>query len=478
MEEIVGRIAEQKQLAQLLDSSDAELLAIYGRRRVGKTYLIRNAYEKQLVFEFSGSHNATLANQLELFGKAMSTGMGFPIAAPTGWLQAFEQLTRFLEPKIKKQKKVVFIDEFPWLHTPKSGFKEAFEHFWNMWASKQKNLIVVICGSAAAWMIKNIVNDRGGLHNRITRKMRLLPFTLGEAEEFLRRRNIKLDRYQLTQLYMVMGGVPQYLKMIDRGESVTSAIDRICFTKDGFLNKEFENLFHSLFKNAVNHMAVIKALAQRGKGLTRNEVIDICNLQTGGGTTELLEELRESGFIEAYTPHGRSAKDTVYKLIDEYSLFFVKYMANGKLQGPGSWSSFSAGQSWLSWCGVAFENICLKHIDQIKQGLGIAGVHTEHYVWRHTPKGQEQGAQIDLLIDRQDQCMNICEMKFSKTEFEITKRYAEELQNKIDVFQGLSKTNKTLFLTLVTTHGVKNSNSYLGLVQQEITMEVLFNHIK
>ena len=243
MEEIVGRIAEQKQLAQLLDSSDAELLAIYGRRRVGKTYLIRNAYEKQLVFEFSGSHNATLANQLELFGKAMSTAMGFPIAAPTGWLQAFEQLTRLLEPKMKKQKKVVFIDEFPWLHTPKSGFKEAFEHFWNMWASKQKNLIVVICGSAAAWMIKNIVNDRGGLHNRITRKMRLLPFTLGEAEEFLRRRNIKLDRYQLTQLYMVMGGVPQYLKMIDRGESVTSAIDRICFTKDGFLNKEFENLF-------------------------------------------------------------------------------------------------------------------------------------------------------------------------------------------------------------------------------------------
>jgi AAA+ ATPase superfamily predicted ATPase len=263
MEEIVGRITEQKQLGQLLDSPDAELLAIYGRRRVGKTYLIRNAYEKQLVFEFSGSHNASLSKQLELFGKAMSTAMNFPIAAPTGWLQAFEQLTQYLEPKIKKQKKVVFIDEFPWLHTPKSGFKEAFEHFWNMWASKQKNLIVVICGSAAAWMIKNIVNDRGGLHNRITRKIRLLPFTLGETEEFLRRRNIKLNRYQLTQLYMVMGGVPQYLKMIDRGESVTSAIDRICFTKDRFLNKEFENLFHSLFKNAFYHIGVIKALAQK-----------------------------------------------------------------------------------------------------------------------------------------------------------------------------------------------------------------------
>jgi hypothetical protein len=191
----------------------------------------------------------------------------------------------------------------------------------------------------------------------------------------------------------------------------------------------------------------------------------------------LLEELRESGFIEAYTPHGKNAKDAVYKLTDEYSLFYVKFMANCKLQGPGSWASFTAGQSWLSWCGIAFEHICLKHIQQIKQALGIAGVHTEHYVWRHTPKGQEQGAQIDLLIDRQDQCMNICEMKFSKTEFEITKRYAEELQNKIDVFQAMSKTNKTLFLTLITTHGVKNRNNYLGLVQHEITIEVLFNHV-
>ena len=475
MEDLVGRISEQKQLAELLDSPDAELLAIYGRRRVGKTYLIRNAYEKQLVFEFSGSHQAPLRQQLELFGRALSGATGFPIAPPLNWLQAFDQLISYVEPKIKKRKKVVFIDEFPWLHTPKSGFKEAFDHFWNAWASKQKNLIVVVCGSAAAWMIKNIVNDRGGLHNRITRKMRLLPFTLGETEEFLRRRHILLDRYQLIQLYMVLGGVPQYLKMVNRGESVTSAIDRICFTKDGFLNTEFDNLFHSLFKNADLHKRVIKVLAQKGKGLTRNELMEQSALKTGGGTTELLDELRESGFIEAYLPHGQGAKDTRYKLVDEYSLFYVKFMSSGKLQGPGSWTAFSAGSKWTSWCGIAFENICLKHIYQIKQGLGIAGVHTEQSVWTHVPKGPEPGAQIDLLIDRQDQCVNVCEMKFSKSEFEITKSYAKELQNKLEVFQNATKTKKTLFLTLITTHGVKNKANYLDLIQQELTSEVLFN---
>lgn len=474
MKHIIGRIAEKKQLALLLESPDAELLAIYGRRRIGKTFLIRNAFEKELIFEFSGIHNASLRRQLDLFGQAMSKATGFPIAAPTNWMQAFDQLIILLEPKIKKQKKVVFIDEFPWLHTPRSGFREAFEHFWNMWASKQNNLVVVICGSAAAWMIKNIVNDRGGLHNRVTRKIRLLPFTLGEAEGFLKSRNIKFDRYQLIQLYMVMGGVPQYLKMVDRGESVVMAIDRICFTKDGFLNDEFKNLFHSLFNSAANHMAVIKALAKKGKGLTRNELIETCKLHTGGGTTQLLEELRESGFIEAYSPFGKNSKDNVYKLVDEYSLFYVKFMSNDRIQGPGSWTTFASSQSWVSWCGIAFENVCLKHIHQLKQALGIGGVHSEHYVWRDTLLKQEDGAQIDLLIDRQDQCMNVCEMKFSKSEFEISKKYAHELQNKLEVFQAKTKTKKTLFLTMVSTHGIKNLASYQGLVQSEITMNALF----
>lgn len=477
MEQIIGRISEQKQLTLLLESPDAELLSIYGRRRIGKTFLIRNAYEKQLIFEFSGLHNASLSKQLNLFGLAMTKSTGIPFASPTSWMHAFEQLIALIEPKIKKQKKVVFIDEFPWLHTPRSGFREAFEYFWNMWASRQKNLVVVICGSAAAWIIKNIINHRGGLHNRVTRKMRLLPFSLGETEQFLRSRNINLDRYQLIQLYMVMGGVPQYLKMIDRGESVTIAIDRICFSKDGFLNDEFKNLFHSLFNNASSHISIIKALAQKGKGLTRNEVITNCNLQTGGGTTQVLEELCESGFIEAYIPFGKHSKDAVYKLIDEYSLFYVKFMANGKINGRGSWTTFASSQSRVSWCGIAFESICLKHILQLKQALGIAGVHTEHYVWRHSSQGHDTGAQIDLLIDRQDQCINVCEMKFSRTEFELSKKNAIELQNKLDIFLGKTKTRKSLFLTMVSTHGIKNMKSYPGLVQSEITMDDLFEII-
>lgn len=477
MEKIIGRVVEQKQLNQILESQDAELLAIYGRRRIGKTFLIRNAYEKQLVFEISGVHNASLKKQLEHFAYAMSKVTGLPLAAPSSWTQAFDQLIAYLEPLIKNEKKVIFIDEFPWLHTPRSGFKEAFESFWNMWASNQKNLVVVVCGSAAAWMIKNIVKNRGGLHNRITRRIRLMPFTLSETEAFLKSRKIKLNRYQIIQLYMVMGGVPHYLKMIEPDESVVMAIDRICFTKDGFLNDEFKNLFHSLFDEAANHIAVIKLLAKKGKGLDRNEIIATCKLPSGGGTTQLLDELKESGFIEIYTPFGKTSKDSLYKLIDEYSLFYTKFMANGKIHGPGSWATYSSSPSWMSWCGIAFETICMKHIQQVKQALGIAGVHTEQSFWSYSPKeSKETGVQIDLLIDRQDGCINVCEMKFSKTEFEISKGYAKDLQKKLDVFQEKSKTNKTLFLTLVTTLGVKNIGNYKGLIQNEIKMDALFQY--
>jgi predicted AAA+ superfamily ATPase len=474
MEKIIGRKIEQSLLENIIESEEAELLAVYGRRRIGKTYLVRNAYEKKLIFEFSGVHNATLQQQLEIFGIAMSKATGFPIATPASWTQAFSILNEYVKPLIKKEKKVVFIDEFPWLHTPRSGFMQAFENFWNMWASKEKNLVVVICGSAAAWMIKNIINNKGGLHNRVTRKMRLMPFTLGEAEAFLKERKVSLDKYQISQLYMVMGGVPQYLKMIDRGESAMLAIDRICFTKDGFLHDEFKNLFNSLFDDAASHMSVIKALAKKGKGLTRNEIIETCKLKSGGGTTQLLEELSESGFIEVFTPYGKTSKDSIYKLVDEYSLFYTKFIENGKLKGTGSWAKYSTTSSWISWSGYAFENICMKHIRQLKSALGIESVHTEHYMWRYNPKQGENGVQIDLLIDRQDMCINLCEMKFSINEFEITKSYAKELQAKIDVFREKSKTKKSVFLTMVTTNGVKNIGNYVVLVQKEIKIDALF----
>jgi AAA+ ATPase superfamily predicted ATPase len=475
MELLIGRTAETKVLSEALVSNSAELIAVFGRRRVGKTFLIRSVYRKQLVFEISGAHDASTSQQLLNFSMAMAEALAtqLPLAVPKGWAEAFSQLKEYLVPILKKRKAVVFFDEFPWLSSHKSGFLPAFEYFWNQWASQQPNLIVAICGSAATWMIKKVVNTKGGLHNRLTRKIRLLPFTLHETAHYLQSRSIQLDRYQILNIYMAMGGVPHYLKELRKGESATQAIDRLCFTKDGLLSTEFSNLYRSLFENADRHISVVRALADKSSGLTRKEIIAECGLQSGGTTSLLLEELVESGFISPHLPFKKNANENIYKLSDEFSLFHLKFIEHSRANGAGTWLKKSSTPSWKSWSGYAFEGICLKHANNIKHALGISGVFTEASAWRYASK-KGKGAQIDLLLDRQDNVISICEMKFSIGKFTIDKAYAAALQNKLDVFREESKTKKALFLVMVTTYGVKENSYTIGLVQNEITMDDLF----
>ncbi|RZM07947.1 MAG: ATP-binding protein, partial [Pedobacter sp.] len=328
---------------------------------------------------------------------------------PGSWTEAFEMLKVFLDPLTAKNRTIIFIDEFPWIASPKSGFLSAFEHFWNTWASQQDNLVVVICGSAASWMINKIIKNRGGLHNRVTKRIRLLPFTIGETEAYLKERKIKLSRFQVLQLYMAMGGIPQYLKEVAMGESTAQTIDRLCFTKDGILHGEFKNLYHSLFDKAEYHLEVVRALASNGNGLTRTEIINITKLNSGGHVTRLLDELTESGFISSYIPFGKTSKDLLYKLTDEYSLFYLKFIENSRATGAGTWLRFMTGRSWQSWSGFAFEGICMKHVPQLKKAMGIEAVYAEESVWRHRPKSpSDKGAQIDLVLDRADNSISLC----------------------------------------------------------------------
>ncbi|MBO9593640.1 MAG: AAA family ATPase [Niabella sp.] len=474
---IIGRAEELQILSDIKKTPEAELVAVYGRRRVGKTYLIRSFFENELLFEISGLHNASLQDQLENFKDCLSkTVPRRKPSIPETWLQAFQQLIRVLQPKISKRKKVIFFDEFPWLDSARSGFMPAFENFWNSWASRQKNLVVIICGSAASWMIRKIVNNRGGLHNRLTRQIRLLPFSLAETEQFFRAHTIKLDRYQVLQLYMAMGGVPQYLKQVKRGESAIQAIDRICFTKDSYLTNEFSNLYRSLFDNAQHHISIVKALAGKPSGLTRNEIIHMLHLSSGGGITQTLDELAESGFIKSYIPFGKTVKNSIYKLTDEYSLFYLKFIAPNKRSGKGTWIKLFNTASWKSWSGYAFEGICQKHLEQLKTALGISGIHTQESIWRATaPTATRQGAQIDLVIDRNDRCINIFEMKFAANPLVIPKSYRAALTNKQELFIETTGTRKTVFLGFMTTFGVKNAADYAGLIQHQFTMDVLFN---
>jgi uncharacterized protein len=480
MDVIIGREAETAILQEALSSSNAELIAVYGRRRVGKTYLIHTFYEQNILIELSGMNHATTTEQLENFCLSISRRFKLPLSIlqPKNWLQAFHVFIEILEQQLTDQKQVIFFDELPWYESHKSGFLPAFDHFWNAWASKKKNLVVVICGSAASWMIQNIVRNKGGLHNRLTRRIRLLPFNLYETEQFLHNQYVRLNRYQILQLYMVTGGIPHYLKEIKSGESVTQAIDRLCFTVDGLLSTEFKDLYSALFGSSEKHELVIRTLASKPNGMTRNEIVESCRLNSGGYLTKMLEELLESGFITDYIPFNKNVKDCIYKLSDEYSLFYMKFMDNNKAFGAGTWQSRSQNSTWKAWSGLAFEAICLRHIPQIKKALGIGAVYSEQSAWRFIAKNvDEEGSQIDLLIDRQDNSINLCEMKFSLTDFIVDKKYAEALDRKRRVFLSKTGTKKSIFITLITTFGTTVNEHYLNTVQNQLKMDVLFEKL-
>lgn len=475
-ETIIGREAEKKILRNILGSGEAELVAILGRRRIGKTFLILNYFEKELLFEFAGVHDKSATIQLSNFSAALQMAMklSVPIAPPNNWHDAFIILSRFLEENLNGEPKVILFDEFPWIHTPKSGFLSAFAHWWNTWASRKSSLKVIICGSAASWMIRNVLYDRGGLHNRVSQTIRLYPFNLKETQQYLISRGIILDPMQLLKIYMALGGIPHYLKKIEIGQSSNQIIDHLFFEKDGALRKEFEVLYQSLFNNAGKHEAIVKELAKKQIGMSRSELISKLNFTTGGTTSQIFDELEESGFITYYLPFGKANRDGIYKLTDEYSIFYLRFVQGRRATGKETWHKIAESQAYVSWCGFAFEAICQKHVAQIKQALGISGIHTEESTWRYVAKHGETGAQIDLLVDRNDHCINVCEIKFSKNEFTIDKDYAGEIDRKIQIFKDQTGTKKTIFPTMMTTFGTKQNINYTGRITSEVVMEDLF----
>ncbi len=470
---MVAREKERKQFNDLVKAQVSDFVVVYGRRRVGKTFLIREHFKQQFAFYTAGLANSNMQQQLVSFYSSLQeyNTANITIEIPTTWFEAFQSLRKVLI-KNRSKKKVVFIDELPWFDTQKSYFIAALEHFWNSWASARKDILLITCGSSASWMINKVLNDKGGLHNRVTKKIKIEPFTLSECEQYLKWKNINFNRYQIIEMYSVLGGIPFYLNGLEKGLSIAQNINELCFSDDGMLKNEFNNLYASLFKNSENHVAIVTALAKKSMGLTRNEIIVTAKITNGGGTTKVLTELVECGFVRRYYQFDKKNKDCIYQLTDFYSLFYLKFIKDNKNAVKDFWINAIDNPMRRSWSGYAFEQVCLMHLPEIKTKLGISGIMTSEASWRSSDS--ENGAQIDLLIDRRDQVINLCEMKFSINEFKIDKKYEMELRNKIGAFRSETKTKKAVFLTMITTFGIKQNDYYGDLVQNEITINDLF----
>jgi AAA+ ATPase superfamily predicted ATPase len=470
MTAIIGRIYEQDELRRFVISESSEFVAVYGRRRVGKTFLVREYFKNQFDFYLTGLSNADTRSQLINFQLALKHAGNEDVPVPANWLYAFDELKIHLE-RSEQKKKVVFLDELPWMDTPKSDFISAFENFWNGWASARRDILLIVCGSSTSWMMNKLINNKGGLHNRITQQLKIQPFTLSECKTYLLTAGIEWDDYLITEAYMIFGGIPFYWSLLRKGKSLAQNTDALFFSENALLRNEFKNLYAALFKHYEKYVQIVEILARKSKGLTRNELIKYSEEKSGGGLSKILDDLESCGFIRSYQFLDKKQRDKTYQLTDFFTLFYFNFIKNENPKPDNFWSSMVDSPVHRTWTGYAFERVCMEHITQIKQCLGISGVHTRYASWRS--RDSENGAQVDLYIDRNDSVINLCEMKYSINPFIIDKKYAENLRNKIGTFKQETKTRKSVFLTFISTFGLKE-NEYSGMVQNEIRMQDLF----
>ncbi len=469
--EILGRVLEKNRLTDTLNSHRSELVAVYGRRRIGKTYLIREFFSERIIFSFIGLSDESKSKQIKNFVLKLheytdSKFKNEPL--PTDWLEAFSLLKRYLKTiKETKKKKVLFIDEFPWIDSQKSGFLSAFENFWNDYCTSRSDLIVVICGSAASYMVKKIIRNVKGLSKRITQTIKLMPFTLKETKEFLRYKGVKMEEYELLKLYMSIGGVAEYLEHVNAGESVVATIDRLCFQLSAYLENEYDEVFKSLFDEYSYHQRIMNVLADnRKEGVTRNELIQYLGISSGGKFSSSLEDLIQSGFILKYEAFKNSKKVILYRIYDEFCLFHLQFLQKHK---GSSWMSLFQQQSYITWCGYAFETICLKHIEALKKALKCDQIASFNYHWKN------QHAEIDLVIDRNDGVVTLCEIKFYNEVFSLDQHLLQQLRTKENEFRKTTKTKKSIYTCLISTFGIKPNEYSNAILSNSLTMLDLFS---
>lgn len=468
---MIGRKKELQTLTRAYESTQSEFVTVYGRRRVGKTFLVNEAFHSRFAFYHAGLKCGNMSQQLKNFRLSLIKYGHRDCPELKDWLEAFFELEQFLARR-PKGRKVVFIDEMPWLDTHRSDFLMAFEGFWNGWATSRKDILLIACGSATSWIVKKILKNKGGLHNRVGTRIKLFPFTLAECEQYARSRRLAYDRKMIAECYMAFGGVAYYWSLLEKGLSPEQNFNLLFFGTDDGLRLEFDELYSSLFKNPEPYVKIILRLGRKRAGLTRDELRSAIGHVDGGRLSLYLADLAECGFIRQYLPVGGKNGGT-YQLIDNFSLFFMQFVAGNTSRDGDYWTDRASDGEKNAWRGFAFERLCLEHIPQIKKALGISGVYTEVYSWNRTATAQQRGAQVDLLIDRRDGIVNLCEMKYASKPFAIDKRENDKLQNRVEAFREVLPKNRSIHLTLVTSCGLVH-NIYWNNVQSKITLDDLF----
>lgn len=477
---IIGRKRELETIDRLYRSDKSEFLAIYGRRRVGKSYLVDEAFRDELAFSVVGTFKKCEDGEETIYKKTqlrhfyrslLDYGLDDSYQEPENWLDAFDLLKKLLISN-DRRRKVIFIDELPWLAGPKSSeLIEELGYFWNSWAAKQRDVFLIVCGSATSWMLDNVIRDYGGLHGRLTEKIYLAPFSLAETGAYYRSKGFHMSDYEIALSYMAIGGIPYYMDRMRADRTLNQNINEFYF-RNVTIDQEFRDIYTGLFQSAERYIDIVSSLAGKFYGMTRNELLENTKLKGGGTFTRMMDNLQECGIVRSFSRYGKQRKETIYQLCDFFTLFYLNFVGHKKQRTD--WTSFQRSHEYESWSGRTFELLCSRHIDRIRDALRIKSVGQD-YCWSgQTPDGRN--VQVDMVIPSPDERTDyLCEMKFSESRYFVTADYEKNLLDKLDAFRN-SKNHKpshSLLLVMVTTMGLGNS-AHNHIVNAELTLADLF----
>jgi len=431
----IGRKKELESLDLLLKKKSASLVVIRGRRRVGKSRLIKEFVSDKKHWIFSGIPpvpGITKQRQLDAFSAQVAHNLGMPKIQVSEWLEHFN----FLGQQAKGQKIVIVFDEISWMGSEDPDFLGQLKTAWDLTFSENPELIFILCGSVSSWIEDNILKSTGFV-GRISVDMVLEELSIAESGEFWGARKNKVSPYEKFKMLSVTGGIPKYLEEIIATQSAEDNIHRLCFQSDGLLFREFDQIFSDLFsKRAQTYSDIVKTLAH--SSLTLDEVCEKLDVEKSGSVSSCLDDLELAGFIQEDCTWNLSSKAEShlkkFRLKDNYLRFYLRYIEPNKekiAKGLFESKSFMLMPGWESVMGLQFENLVINNLKSLCKILRIDLLDIANagpFFQRATQR--QKGCQIDLMIQTKHNTLYVCEIKFSTSD--IKSSVVEEMERKVE----------------------------------------------
>ncbi len=471
---IISRKEEKKDLEYCERSKKSELICVYGRRRVGKTFLVEQTF-RDFAFRAVGLEKGTTKQQLKSFGQRLIEYGDDIKQTPENWFEAFSRLDKILSGESIRRslngKKIVFLDEFPWFATKKSDFLVAFEDYWNRRGTQDGDLLFIICGSATSWIIKNVIKNTGNMFQRVTKKICVEPFTLAETELFFKDREFDWSREQIAECQMIFGGLPFFFDLMNTSQSLVKNINRLLFDKDALFGDETKKLLDATLSESPIYEKILSKLAFARYGIKKSELqVEIA--APNGTYGRAVQDLVDCGYVIEYKKKYEEYNPLYIQLVDPFLLFHYHYLSKEKRIDSYEDLIGNIGR-YDNWRGTAFEILCLNNTASIKSALGIRGVKTECYPWYNSTDKKNERVQIDMVIERADKITNLCEIKYTNKPFVIDASYEQELIKKRDIFKEKTGTSQALKVIIISAAGVSGTR-YTSYISDIITLDDIF----